>query len=82
MANFTLTFVALEIVPLHKWKEEGTTLDEGVGTDYSYVQPLQLFFYLYCCVGIQPVVPFAFCVAVLVSNQCCSPEEGGHDVTS
>jgi len=40
MTNFTLTFVALEIVPLHKWKE-GMTLDEGVGTDYSYVQPLE-----------------------------------------
>ena len=38
--KFHIDFVALEIVALHEGKEEGMILDEGVGTDYSYVPPL------------------------------------------
>ena len=40
MANFTLTFVALEIVALHEGKEEGMTLDEGWEQTTPNVQPL------------------------------------------
>ena len=81
MENSTLIIAALEIIFLHKGKEEGMTLDGGwekttftshVCSCFSVciaVLASNQFFCLYCCVGIQPV--FFACIAVLASNKFC-----------